>query len=101
MRTFVAFVLLISIVQQAVPARTLARSAAYDITSGRCVTTGMARTLHNSHNCIVMVSKPFVCACRRPDKLNVHLVSHTHNDPGWLRSYTGYFYAANPDSQVR
>jgi hypothetical protein len=96
MRTFVAFVLLISTVQQAVPARTLARSAVYDITSGRCVTTGMARTQLQW-----MVSKRFGCACRRPDKLNVHLVSHTHNDPGWLRSYTGYFYAANPDSQVR
>lgn len=56
MRTFVAFVLLISIVQQAVPARTLARSAAYDITSGRCVTTGMARTqLHGWFRSVLAV----------------------------------------------
>jgi hypothetical protein len=29
-------------------------------------------------------------SARIDGKLNVHIISHTHNDPGWLSSYTQY-----------
>jgi hypothetical protein len=29
-------------------------------------------------------------ATRLEGKLNVHIISHTHNDPGWLSSYAQY-----------
>jgi hypothetical protein len=29
-------------------------------------------------------------AARVEGKLNVHIISHTHNDPGWLSSYAQY-----------
>ena len=33
------------------------------------------------------------------DKLNVHIVSHTHNDLGWLKTVDQYFYGANNSIQ--
>jgi len=34
------------------------------------------------------------------DKLNVHIVSHTHDDVGWLKTVDQYFYGANNSIQV-
>ncbi|WIA23312.1 hypothetical protein OEZ85_000079 [Tetradesmus obliquus] len=33
-------------------------------------------------------------------KLNVHIISHTHNDPGWLRSYAQYHRPFELDGRV-
>ncbi|GIY01661.1 lysosomal alpha-mannosidase, partial [Caerostris darwini] len=35
------------------------------------------------------------CPTGEKDKLNVHLVCHTHNDVGWLKTVDQYFYGAN------
>eukprot|EP00698_Gefionella_okellyi_P007431 TRINITY_DN1813_c0_g1_i1.p1 TRINITY_DN1813_c0_g1~~TRINITY_DN1813_c0_g1_i1.p1 ORF type:complete len:1001 (-),score=263.05 TRINITY_DN1813_c0_g1_i1:1985-4987(-) len=35
----------------------------------------------------------------RPGILNVHLVPHTHNDPGWLKTVDEYFMGANNSIQ--
>lgn len=38
--------------------------------------------------------------CRQPTKLNVHLVCHTHHDPGWLKSYDQSFLGVRNDLHV-
>lgn len=35
-----------------------------------------------------------------PDKLNVHLVAHTHDDVGWLKTVDQYFVGSNNSIQV-
>uniref|UniRef100_K7G5P5 Alpha-mannosidase n=1 Tax=Pelodiscus sinensis TaxID=13735 RepID=K7G5P5_PELSI len=32
------------------------------------------------------------CPATKPDMLNVHLIPHTHNDVGWLKTVDQYFY---------
>ncbi|XP_015929798.1 lysosomal alpha-mannosidase isoform X1 [Parasteatoda tepidariorum] len=39
------------------------------------------------------------CPQGEDDKLNVHLVCHTHNDVGWLKTVDQYFYGANQSIQ--
>ncbi|KAF8787519.1 Lysosomal alpha-mannosidase like protein [Argiope bruennichi] len=39
------------------------------------------------------------CPTGEEDKLNVHLVCHTHNDVGWLKTVDQYFYGANQSIQ--
>lgn len=42
--------------------------------------------------------KPLLC--RVEGKLNVHLVPHTHDDSGWLKTMDQYFYGSNNKIQV-
>lgn len=35
-----------------------------------------------------------------PEKLNVHLVAHTHGDVGWLKTVDQYYVGSNNSIQV-
>ncbi|XP_074713591.1 lysosomal alpha-mannosidase [Strix uralensis] len=39
------------------------------------------------------------CPPTRPDLLNVHLVPHTHDDVGWLKTVEQYFYGVHNEVQ--
>lgn len=41
--------------------------------------------------CASEADKDICNTCRVANKLNVHIISHTHNDPGWLKTYQEYF----------
>lgn len=65
---------------------------------------GRARSLSTSVAAVLLVvaccccMQPAACrsalyntsAARVDGKLNVHIISHTHNDPGWISSYAQY-----------
>jgi lysosomal alpha-mannosidase len=37
------------------------------------------------------------CNLGKADKLNVHIVPHTHDDVGWIRTVEEYFYGSRKD----
>ncbi|XP_067124288.1 lysosomal alpha-mannosidase [Centruroides vittatus] len=39
------------------------------------------------------------CPAGDPDMLNVHIICHTHNDVGWLKTVDQYYYGAKTDIQ--
>jgi len=39
------------------------------------------------------------CDLGRPDRLNVHLVPHTHDDVGWLKTVDQYYYGSHSEIQ--
>ncbi|XP_063975684.1 lysosomal alpha-mannosidase-like [Diachasmimorpha longicaudata] len=40
------------------------------------------------------------CPKTQPDKLNVHLVPHSHDDVGWLKTIDQYFYGSRQEIQI-
>ena len=53
--------------------------------------TAMLRFLLSLIVCYVAVNAKSYPA----DKLNVHVLSHTHDDPGWLKTVDQYYYGSN------
>ncbi|XP_066472931.1 lysosomal alpha-mannosidase [Tiliqua scincoides] len=39
------------------------------------------------------------CPATKPDMLNIHLIPHTHNDLGWLKTVDQYFFGVHNDIQ--
>lgn len=49
--------------------------------------------------CQLPFSTTFDCNSENGEKLQVHLVPHTHDDVGWLKTVDEYFYGANKSIQ--
>ena len=50
--------------------------------------------------CILKLRRDGCCSHRDPEMLNVHLVCHTHQDPGWLKTYDQSFLGVRNDLHV-
>jgi Glycosyl hydrolases family 38 N-terminal domain len=94
-----------------------ASTAATTTTPSRCAGLASARNislcdLHLRMGCnaarLAMHTEPLVdalvrdgAACRDTNKLNVHVVCHTHDDAGWLKTLDQYYYGSRQNIQVR
>ncbi len=52
------------------------------------------------HHSIIILTHRRPAPSRRPDKLNVHIICHSHDDPGWLKTVDQYFIGSNQHIQV-
>jgi uncharacterized paraquat-inducible protein A len=48
-------------------------------------------TIDSVHLCLFMFQ---ACHPVDPDKINVHLIAHSHDDVGWLKTVDQYFYGS-------
>ena len=60
------------------------------------VTVTLAVTLSGEAECVAYNTTPRIV----PDKVNVHLVPHSHDDVGWLKTVDQYFVGANNSIRV-
>ncbi|CAF1191139.1 unnamed protein product [Rotaria sordida] len=56
------------------------------------VTQGLAASYKSSNGCGYDS-----CNLGKPDKLNVHIVAHTHDDVGWLKTVDQYYYGSRSE----
>jgi hypothetical protein len=42
-----------------------------------------------------IILKVFSASLAEDSKINVHIIPHTHDDPGWLKTFDQYFYGSN------
>ncbi len=67
--------------------------------------TAAGHTLSNASNVFQLSpslsSNTSANARRSDDVLNVHIVAHTHDDVGWLKTIDQYYYGSNQNIQVR
>lgn len=58
----------------------------------------MARSATCALLLVAAVLVPPVAQCA--DVLNVHLVPHTHDDVGWLKTVDEYYYGSKPEQST-